>query len=334
MTMRAMILNAVGQPLEAVELPVPQPGENEVLVRVLACGVCRTDLHLVDGELPDIRVPVIPGHEIVGEVVDAGSEVPLKPGMRVGIPWLGWTCGHCAFCRIGKENLCENARFTGYQLDGGYCEYTSADYRYCIPIQSNLGNAELAPLLCAGLIGYRCLKIADKLCQHNEKIGLFGFGAAAHILAQVVTYRGSKFYAFTRPHDQQAQQFAYQLGATWAGDSDQVLTEVLDSAIIFAPVGALVPLALQSVRKGGAVVCGGIHMSEIPSFPYASLWGERQVSSVANLTRQDGAEFFEAIEQIPVCTHIHRYPLGEANRALEDLRHGRLNGAAVLMVQE
>ena len=332
--MRAMILNTTGQPLEPVELPVPQPGKNEVLIRVTACGVCRTDLHLVDGELPDIHVPVIPGHEIVGEVVDAGPDALLEPGMRVGIPWLGWTCGDCVFCRIHKENLCEHAKFTGYQLDGGYCEYTTADYRYCIPVDNVTSAEELAPLLCAGLIGYRCLKIADTLCLHNEKIGLFGFGAAAHILAQIIIHRGSNFFAFTRPHDLDAQQFAYRLGATWAGGSDQVLPDRLDCAIIFAPTGNLVPCALHSVRKGGAVVCGGIHMSDIPSFPYASLWGERQISSVANLTRKDGTEFFEALGQIPVQTHIHRYPLSEANRALEDLRHGKLNGAAVLMVRE
>lgn len=332
--MRAMILNAVGQPLELAELPVPQPGEKEVLVKVLACGVCRTDLHLVDGELPDIRTPVIPGHEIVGEVVSVGAGVPLKPGIRVGIPWLGWTCGDCRFCQINKENLCENARFTGYQLDGGYCEYTTADHRYCIPIDSESNATELAPLLCAGLIGYRCLKIADTLCQHNEKIGLFGFGAAAHILAQIIVHRGRDFYAFTRPGDQDAQQFACRLGAAWAGDSDRLLPDMLDCAIIFAPAGNLVPQALRSVRRGGAVVCGGIHMSDIPSFPYAILWGERQISSVANLTRQDGVEFFETVRQVPLHTHIHQYSLTEANQALEDLRHGKLNGAAVLQVQK
>lgn len=327
-----MILNAVGQPLEPVELPVPQPGEKEVLVKVLACGVCRTDLHLVDGELPDIRTPVIPGHEVVGEVVSAGVGASLKPGMRVGIPWLGWTCGDCGFCQVDKENLCENAKFTGYQLDGGYCEYTIADYRYCIPIDRESSAAELAPLLCAGLIGYRCLKIADTLCQHNEKIGLFGFGAAAHILAQIIVNQGRDFYAFTRPDDQDAQQFARRLGAAWAGDSDRLPPDRLDCAIIFAPAGSLVPQALRSVRKGGAVVCGGIHMSDIPSFPYAILWGERQIASVANLTRQDGVEFFETVRQMPVHTHIHQYSLADANQALEDLRHGRLKGAAVLRV--
>ena len=331
--MRAMILNAVRQPLVQVELPVPKPGKTEVLVRVEACGVCRTDLHLVDGELPDAPVPVIPGHEIVGEVVEAGVDATLDPGMRVGIPWLGWACGDCVYCRAHAENLCEHARFTGYLLDGGYCEYTVADHRYCIPVHSESNSEELAPLLCAGLIGYRCLKIADSLCWNNEKVGLFGFGAAAHILAQIIVHRGSEFFAFTRPGDQAAQKFACRLGATWAGGSDQVLAATLDSAIIFAPAGHLVPLALQSVRKGGAVICGGIHMSDIPSFPYASLWGERHISSVANLTRLDGKEFFDKVGEMPVQTHIHLYQLEEANRALEDLRHGKLKGAAVLRVR-
>ena len=332
--MRAMILNAVRSPLVPVELPVPKPGNTEVLVRVEACGVCRTDLHLVDGELPDIPVPIIPGHEVVGEIVKAGADASLEPGMRVGIPWLGWTCGDCVYCRADAENLCEHARFTGYLLDGGYCEYTVADYRYCIPVHSESNPEELAPLLCAGLIGYRCLKIADSLCRNNKKIGLFGFGAAAHILAQIIVYRGGQFFAFTRPGDQDAQQFAYRLGATWAGDSDQVPAAALDCAIIFAPAGHLVPLALKSVRKGGAVICGGIHMSDIPSFPYASLWGERHISSVANLTRQDGMEFFSKVRKFPVQTHVHLYQLEEANRALEDLRHGKLKGAAVLRVRD
>lgn len=333
--MRAMVLNAVGQPLELVELPIPQPKAKEVLVKVLACGVCRTDLHLVDGELPDVTTPIIPGHEIVGEVVSAGSGASAElVGSLVGIPWLGWTCGNCRYCQVDSENLCDQARFTGYQLDGGYCDYTLADYRYCIPIARESNAAEIAPLLCAGLIGYRCLKIADALCRRNRKIGLFGFGAAAHILAQFIVNRGSDFYAFTRPGDLDAQRFADQLGAAWSGDSDQTLPDLLDSAIIFAPAGNLVPQALRSLRKGGAVVCGGIHMSDIPSFPYATLWGERQISSVANLTRRDGIEFFESVRQMLVCTHIHPYPLTEANQALDDLRCGKLNGAAVLRVQE
>ncbi len=333
--MRAMVLNAVGQPLEQVELPTPQPKAKEVLVKVLACGVCRTDLHLVDGELPDVPTPIIPGHEIVGEVIGAGTGVPSElVGSLVGIPWLGWTCGDCGFCQIDRENLCDQARFTGYQLDGGYCDYTLADHRYCIPIARESSAVETAPLLCAGLIGYRCLKTADALCRQNQKIGIFGFGAAAHILAQVIVNRGSKFYAFTRSGDLDAQQFADQLGAAWAGDSNQILPDELDSAIIFAPVGNLVPQALHSLRKGGAVVCGGIHMSHIPSFPYAALWGERQISSVANLTRRDGIEFFESVGQMPVRTHVHPYPLTEANQALEDLRCGKLNGAAVLRVQD
>ena len=333
--MRAMVLNAVGQPLEQVELPIPQPRAKEVLVKVLACGVCRTDLHLVDGELPDVPTPIIPGHEIVGEVVRAGPDASSElVGSLVGIPWLGWTCGDCRFCQIDRENLCDRARFTGYQLDGGYCDYTLADYRYCIPIARESSPAEIAPLLCAGLIGYRCLKAADALCRQNQRIGIFGFGAAAHILAQVIVNRGSDFYAFTRPGDRDAQQFADRLGAAWTGGSDQTLPDGLDSAIIFAPVGDLVPQALHSLRKGGAVVCGGIHMSHIPSFPYAALWGERQICSVANLTRQDGVEFFESVRQMPVHTHVHPYPLTEANQALEDLRCGKLDGAAVLLVQE
>ena len=331
--MRAMVLNAVGHPLEPVELPVPEPGANQVLVRVSACGVCRTDLHLVHGELPDIRPPVIPGHEIVGEVVSVAPDVPLAPGTRVGIPWLGWTCGDCGFCQMDRENLCDRARFTGYHLDGGYCDYTVADYRYCIQLPREGSAVDMAPLLCAGLIGYRSLKIADSLCRHNRKVGLFGFGAAAHILAQVLVGLGREFYAFTRPGDLDAQQFAGDLGAVWAGGSDQLLPDVLDSAIIFAPAGNLVTQALQSVRKGGAVVCGGIHMSDIPSFPYATLWGERQISSVANLTRRNGIEFFETVTQMPVRTHVHSYPLTEANQALEDLHGGRLRGAAVLQVQ-
>lgn len=333
--MRAMVLNAVGQPLEQVDLPIPQPGAKEVLVKVLACGVCRTDLHLVDGELPDVHTPIIPGHEIVGEVVSAGAGASSELiGSLVGIPWLGWTCGDCRFCQMDRENLCDQARFTGYQLDGGYCDYTLADYRYCIPMARGSSAVETAPLLCAGLIGYRCLKVADTLCRQNRKIGLFGFGAAAHILAQVIVHRGSDFYAFTRPGDLDAQRFADQLGAAWSGGSDQALPDMLDSAIVFAPVGDLVPQALHSLRKGGAVVCGGIHMSTIPSFPYAALWGERQISSVANLTRQDGIEFFESVGQMPVRTHVHPYPLTEANQALDDLRCGKLNGAAVLLVQE
>ncbi len=330
--MRAMVLNAVGEPLEQAELAMPQPGAKEVLIKVLACGVCRTDLHLVSGELPDVRTPIIPGHEIVGQVVSTGADVPLESGNLVGIPWLGWTCGDCKFCQIDRENLCDKARFTGYHLDGGYCDYTVADHRFCIPIDHGANVAEIAPLLCAGLIGYRCLKIADTLCQHNEKIGLFGFGAAAHILAQIIVSHGRNFFAFTRPDDMDAQRFANRLGAAWAGDSNQSPPDLLDSAIIFAPAGDLIPQALRSVRKGGAVVCGGIHMSDIPTFPYAILWGERQISSVANLTRQDGIEFFEAVNQMPVHTHIHPYPLTEANQALEDLRCGKLNGAAVLIV--
>ncbi len=330
--MRAMVLNTIGQPLELEERPIPQPNAQEVLVKVLACGVCRTDLHLVDGDLPNTNTPIIPGHEIVGNIVKVGSNVSLEPGILVGIPWLGWTCGVCKFCQTNKENLCDNAKFTGYQLDGGYCEYTIADHRYCIPLAESVDAAELAPLLCAGLIGYRCLKLARTSNEDDEKIGLFGFGAAAHILAQIITHQKNSFYAFTRPGDKDAQQFAYNLGATWAGDSNKQPSELLDAAIIFAPVGDLVLKALRTIRKGGIVVCGGIHMSDIPTFPYEILWGERQICSVANLTREDGLEFFKIVKQTPVKTHIHKYPLANANGALEDLRYGRLNGAAVLVM--
>ena len=330
--MQAMVLKNVGQPLELVQRTIPQPSSKQVLIKVIACGVCRTDLHLVDGELPDTVTPIIPGHEIVGEVVKAGSAVSLQPGALVGIPWLGWACGDCYFCQINKENLCDRAKYTGYQLDGGYCEYTVADYRYCIPLTSGGDVTELAPLLCAGLIGYRSLKTARLLTEHIEKIGIFGFGAAAHILAQIIVHQGQSFFAFTRSGDTAAQQFACQLGATWAGDSDNPPSELLDAAIIFAPVGNLVPIALRTVRKGGAVICGGIHMSNIPTFPYEILWGERRVCSIANLTREDGIEFFEIVRQTQIKTHILKYALANANDALQDLRHGKINGAAVLVV--
>ena len=329
--MKAMVLNDIGRQLELTDRPTPQPQIEQVLIKVLACGVCRTDLHLVDGELPNINTPIIPGHEIVGEVISAESDAIVQSGMIVGIPWLGWTCGTCEFCRIQKENLCENAKFTGYQLDGGYCEYTVADHRYCIPLDKNIDAAKYAPLLCAGLIGYRSLKLANTLNDRIEKIGIFGFGAAAHILAQIIRYQGKSFYAFTRPDDKDSQQFAYELGAVWAGDSGMQPADLLDAAIIFAPVGSLVTQALKLVRKGGTVICGGIHMSDIPSFPYEILWGERQVCSVANLTREDGVEFFKIAKKAHIDTHIHQYSLEDANKALNDLRNGRLTGAAVLV---
>jgi len=327
-TMRAMILERPGSPLRAVELPVPAPAPGQLLLRVEACGVCRTDLHLVDGELPDPVLPMIPGHEIVGRVVAAGDGVDgFRSGQRVGVPWLGWTCGHCDFCRHGHENLCDAARFTGYQIAGGYAEYTVADARYCFPLPDAADPAALAPLLCAGLIGYRALVLAGDA----RRIGIYGFGAAAHIIAQVLRHQGREFYAFTRPGDAASQAFARQLGAAWAGAADQPPPQRLDAALIFAPAGALLPTALGHVRKGGCVVCAGIHMSDIPAFPYSLLWGERQVRSVANLTRRDGDEFLALAPRIPVNTEIVRFPLDRANEALDQLRRGAFQGAAVLV---
>ncbi len=308
--------------------PLPRPGSGELLLRVEACGVCRTDLHLVDGELPDPVLPVVPGHEIVGRVEAVGPGVTgFEPGRRVGVPWLGWTCGSCRHCRRERENLCDRARFTGYQIDGGYAEMALADARYCFPLPEDADPVALAPLLCAGLIGYRTLRLAGPV----NVVGLYGFGAAAHILAQVLRHRGVRFHAFTRPGDAEAQGFARELGAAWAGGSDELPPEPLDAALLFAPVGALVPTALRAVDKGGVVVCGGIHMSEIPSFPYRILWEERSIRSVANLTRRDGREFLALAPRIPVRTETRPYPLTEANRALADLRAGRLRGAAVLV---
>ncbi len=326
-----MVLNNIGSPLQLEQRPIPQPNAQQVIVKVLACGVCRTDLHLIDGELPDTRTPIIPGHEIVGTIEKATADGSMEAGTLVGVPWLGWTCGVCEYCKSGLENLCDVAKFTGYQLDGGYCEYTKVDHRFCIPLDSNANAAHLAPYLCAGLIGYRCLKAAQRLTRQTENIGIFGFGAAAHIVAQLISRQGNSFYAFTRPDDKTAQQFAYELGAKWAGDSNMQPPVQLDAAIIFAPVGELVPQALRIVRKGGAVVCGGIHMSDIPAFPYEILWGERQLCSVANLTREDGREFFDLVKDAQIQTHTQCYPLADANRALEDLRNGKLNGAAVLV---
>ncbi len=325
--MRAMILDQPGKPLALRDFPVPEPYGRQVLLQVLACAVCRTDLHVVDGELPNPKLPLIPGHEIVGRVARLGDQASLlSVGQRVGMPWLGWTCGECSYCRAGNENLCADARFTGYTLDGGYAEFTVADERYCVPIPESYSDAGAAPLLCAGLIGYRSLvRAGDAKC-----LGIYGFGAAAHIVAQVALYQGRSVYAFTRAGDEQAQKFAMGLGAAWAGSSDQLPPEELDAAIIFAPVGALVPAALAAVRKGGTVVCGGIHMSDIPSFSYDLLWGERSVCSVANLTRKDAAEFMELAPKVPVRTTTQTFALEQANQALNRLRAGKLQGAAVL----
>jgi alcohol dehydrogenase, propanol-preferring len=330
MTMRAMVCERPGRPLALRELEVPVPGPGEVLVRVAACGVCRTDLHLVDGELPEPRLPVVPGHEIVGRVVERGAGVShFRAGDRVGVPWLGSTCGRCRYCRGGQENLCDSAGFTGYTRDGGYAEYTVADQRYCFPLAEGGNDVGAAPLLCAGLIGYRSLRLCG---DRVESLGLYGFGAAAHIVAQIAVHRGQRVHAFTRPGDLAAQQFALRLGAAWVGGADQAPPEPLDAAILFAPVGALVPAALRAVRKGGVVVCGGIHMSDIPSFPYSILWGERQLRSVANLERRDGLELLELAPQVPVRTEVEVFPLEAANEALDRLRQGRLQGAAVLTI--
>ena len=328
-TMRAMILERPGGSLRLVERPVPQPGAGEVQIRVEACGVCRTDLHLVDGELPDPLLPIIPGHEIVGRVTSVGAGVEgLAPGQRVGVPWLGWTCGTCAFCRGGRENLCDTARFTGYQRHGGYAEYTVADARYCFRLPDEGDAAALAPLLCAGLIGYRALVMAG----NAKRLGIYGFGAAAHIVAQVARFQSREVYAFTRAGDIESQQFAKSLGAAWAGSSDETPPAPLDAALIFAPAGPLVPAALGHLQKGGCVVCAGIHMSDIPSFPYSILWGERSIRSVANLTRRDGDEFLELAPRVPVDTTIESFPLAAANEALARLRAGELQGAAVLVM--
>ena len=326
--MRAMVLESPGSPLVERELARPEPGTGEILVRVKACAVCRTDLHVVDGELTNPKLPLIPGHEIVGVIESLGSEVTgWHVGERVGIPWLGTTCGECRYCSEGMENLCDRPGFTGYTLDGGYAEYTLADARYCFRIPAAYGDAQAAPLLCAGLIGHRSLKLAGP----GEDLGIYGFGAAAHIVAQVARFQGRRVYAFTRPGDTAAQDFALSLGCVWAGGSDQIPPAEFDAAIIFAPAGSLVPVALGAIRKGGTLVCGGIHMTNIPTFPYSLLWGERVVRSVANLTRADAIEFLELAPQVPVSTHVEVFPLSEANTALERLRRGKLTGAAVLV---
>ena len=328
--MRVMIFEKPGKDLSLREIDLPEPGAEQVLLRVHACAVCRTDLHVIDGELSDPKIPLIPGHEIVGTVAAVGAAVTrFKVGDRLGVPWLGWTCGECSFCREGQENLCDRAKFTGYTLDGGYAEYAVADQRFCFPIPEEYSDIEAAPLLCAGLIGYRSLVKAG----NGSRLGIYGFGAAAHIVAQVANYQKREIYAFTRPGDSEAQQFALSLGAVWAGSSDELPPVKLDAAIIFAPVGALVTQALKTVRKGGTVVSGGIHMSDIPSFPYALLWEERSICSVANLTRRDGAEFMQLAPKVPVRTQVETFALAEANEALQRLRSGRIHGAAVLVVK-
>ena len=321
-----MLLEAPRSPLRAAEVPEPEPGPGQVLVRVQACGVCRTDLHIVDGELPDPKLPLIVGHQIVGTVESRGER--FVEGDRVGIPWLGWTDGTCGYCRSDRENLCDRARFTGYQLDGGYAERVAADERFCFPLPEGFDALQAAPLLCAGLIGYRSLRMTAEA----ERLGLYGFGASAHIVAQVAKHQGRTVFAFTRPGDEEGQQFARSLGADWAGSSDELPPEPLDGAIIFAPVGALVPAALAATAKGGVVVCAGIRMSDIPTFPYELLWGERSVRSVANLTRRDGEEFLALAPGIPVRTQVEEFPLEDANEALDAVRSGRVHGSAVLSV--
>ena len=327
--MRAMVLDAPKKLLQLRDVACPRPNAGQLLVRVSACAVCRTDLHIVDGELPEPKLPLIPGHEIVGRVEKSGGAVKtFRKGDRVGIPWLGWTCGRCKFCRSGRENLCPRARFTGYTIDGGYAEFAVADARFCFHLPDQFDNVAAAPLLCAGLIGYRALR----KCGDPKRLGLYGFGAAAHIIAQVAVFEGRDVFAFTRAGDSETQKFAERLGAAWAGGSDEAPPEKLDAAIIFAPVGALVPAALKASRKGGVVVCGGIHMSDIPAFPYELLWGERVIRSVANLTRHDGEELLRLAPSMGVHTQVEAFPLGSANEALARLRAGTIRGAAVLSV--
>ena len=326
-----MVLQKQREPLQLIDLPIPQPAPTQVQIKIRACAVCRTDLHVIDGELTQPKLPLVPGHEIVGHVSAVGNEVTtFKFGDRVGVPWLGWTCGTCEYCKTDRENLCDRALFTGYTLDGGYAEYTVADHRFCFSIPALYSDAEAAPLLCAGLIGYRSFVKTG----NAHRIGIYGFGAAAHIITQVAVSQGRSIYAFTRSGDRAGQDFAKSLGAAWAGASESAPPEKLDAAIIFAPAGQLVPLALNALNKGGIVVCGGIHMSDIPSFPYELLWQERSVCSVANLTRRDGHEFFALAPKVPVRTTVETFPLTEANRAVEALRHGQIKGAAVLVNDE
>jgi propanol-preferring alcohol dehydrogenase len=323
-----MVFSAPHEPLRAMEIAQPKPGAGQVLIRVRACAVCRTDLHLMDGELTQPKVPLVPGHEIVGVVTDAGMGAGrFTMGARVGVPWLGWACGECEYCRSGRENLCDNARFTGYTIDGGYAEFCVADERFCFPIPDEFSDAEAAPLLCAGLIGYRSYLKAGS----GKRIGIYGFGAAAHIITQVARFEGREIYAFTRRGDLAGQEFARSLGVVWAGDSESTPPEPLDAAILFAPAGELVPRALRALRKGGIVVCGGIHMSDIPSFPYRLLWEERSLCSIANLTRRDGDEFFAIAPRVPVRTSVETFPLEQANEALSRLRAGQIRGAAALL---
>ncbi|MEJ2216375.1 MAG: zinc-dependent alcohol dehydrogenase family protein [Gemmatimonadota bacterium] len=327
--MRAMVLEAAKQRLRQMDVDEPEAGPGQVKLRVRVCGVCRTDLHIVDGDLTEPKLPLIPGHQIVGEVLAVGSGVDdFEVGTRVGVPWLGWTDGTCHYCRNGQENLCDEAKFTGYDIDGGYAEYAVADHRYCFPIPEGYADLQAAPLLCAGLIGYRSLRMAGD----GRRLGFYGFGSAAHILAQVALHQGREVYAFTRPGDDESQEFARSLGAAWAGGSDQESPDELDAAILFAPVGPLVPAALRAVRKGGRVVCAGIHMSEIPAFSYDILWGERSIKSVANLTREDGIEFLELAPKVPVQTQVRSFPLEKANEALNALREGEVEGSIVLEV--
>ncbi|MGB7624045.1 MAG: zinc-dependent alcohol dehydrogenase family protein [Terriglobia bacterium] len=328
--MRAMVLAVQKQPLRLMEVPVPHPSPDQVLIRVHTCAVCRTDLHIVDGDLTQPKLPLIPGHQIVGTVVDMGGHVAeFKPGDRIGIPWLGFTDGTCRYCRRGQENLCDHPLFTGYTLDGGYADYTVADHRYCFQLPASYGDAEAAPLLCAGMIGYRTYRLAGENVEH---LGIYGFGAAAHIIAQIAVHQGKRVYAFSRPGDTKAQEFARSLGAEWAGDSNQTPPHELDAALIFAPVGPLIVAALRATAKGGTVVSGGIHLSDIPSFPYRLLWEERIIRSVANLTRQDGVELLEIAPQVPVKTEVQLFPLEQANEALSRLRAGQIQGAAVLTI--
>jgi propanol-preferring alcohol dehydrogenase len=329
--MRAMVLERAKQPLQLREVLMPRPVSEQLLVRVLVCAVCRTDLHIVDGELPDPKLPLIPGHQIVGCVEEIGDDVEgFSIGDRVGIPWLGWTDGDCAYCRSNRENLCDQARFTGYTIDGGYAEFTAADSRFCFRLPGQYNDIEIAPLLCAGLIGYRSLRKTGDA----RRLGIYGFGNAARLIAQVALFQGRQLFAFTRPGDKATQQAARELGAKWAGGSDEMPPEKLDAAIVFASVGSLVPVALRALAKGGIVVCGGIHMSDIPSFHYADLWGERAITSVANLTRRDGEEFLEIAPRVPVKTKTQTFPLEEANAALEKFRAGELAATAVLRISE
>jgi len=328
-SMTAMVFEGVGRPLREARRPQPVPGPGQLKVRVAACGICRTDLHILDGELERPALPLVMGHQIVGEVVEAGAgTIGPAEGTLVGIPWLGWTCGHCGFCVSGLENLCDLARFTGYDIDGSFAEYAVADARYCFPIPAGYPATQAAPLLCAGLIGYRALTMTGE----GDRLGIYGYGAAAHIVTQVARYQGRRVFAFTRPGDIASQTFALEMGAEWAGDTATRAPEELDAAIIFAPAGELVPLALRAVAKGGTVVCGGIHMSPIPSFAYGDLWGERTLRSVANLTRQDGAEFLALAPEVPVKTEVELFPLSQVAEALERLRHGQIQGAAVIVV--